>query len=140
MLFFAVIQTGCKKDNSTPTSPEPNWQVDTTGKYAFSMTAVVIPDSQDSTKKINLNYNDKLAAFINGECRGIGTIRTVDGNIVFLILISGTSSESDQVSFQYYNTQSSVLYSSASSVTPFVVDSYYGTPDVPKYVTFTPLK
>lgn len=126
-LSISVAISSCSKDKQR-TVPVPDWKADTTGKYPASMTSVVqLPDGFI----INRQPSDKIATFINGECRGIGIeVNIPDSLSVFYVMIRGTSSEQQKISFQYYSAMTSVLYTTGDFLN-FVPDGNYGTIDKP---------
>lgn len=136
MLLFA-----CKKDDDTPPEvftkfPTPAWKADETGKYPFSMTAVVtIPEKL----KAGFGSADKIGAFIKDECRGTGVVVKVDTSNVFYVLIHGTASEQEKIRFSYYSAKTSYMYTTPEFLN-FTIDSNFGTPDAPQVLELTPVK
>lgn len=115
--------------------PVPAWQVDNTGKYPLSMTAVV--DLPLSVKPL-FQADDLLGAFVDGECRGIGVLVKVNATLsVYYILVHGTASEQKKIKFTYYSKKTSYKYSTKEFL-DFTVDGTYGTPDEPKIVDLSP--
>lgn len=135
-LFLALITitisvsiSSCSKDkDSYPKVPIPDWREDLTGKYPASMTAVVqlpkslLPASQP---------DDKMAAFIKDECRGVGVVVKVnDTTSVFYVMIHGTASEQEKINFKYYSKKDAYLYIT-NDFLDFSIDGNYGTVDKP---------
>lgn len=135
-LFACIIQSSCKKTDSGMTYTNPGWSLDSTGKYAYTMSAVV---QISGTSNIEPKSNDEIAAFIGGECRGIGTFKSVGDKVLFFILIHGSSTEQGTVSFRYYSTEKSLLYTSLSTFS-FAVDTNYGTIDSPYVISMSQMK
>lgn len=136
-IFFFPILTGCKKDKHTlPKVPPPNWTIQQAEQYSGSMTVVVqVPDNL-------LQYiqeEDELGAFINGECRGLGTLVQAGEISAFFILIHGTTSENGNIAFKYYSSSQSHLYFTDAFL-PFKIDGAYGTVDVPMVLDLQPAK
>ncbi|MEO8962541.1 MAG: hypothetical protein ABI325_11710 [Ginsengibacter sp.] len=140
--FVLITISGCSKENDTSADenhnkfPVPHWQADTSGLLAYSMTTVIaISDSLHQT----VSANDKVAAFIGEECRGVG-VYIVRGNAapVFYIMIKGNADESAQIKLKYYNSQSSYMYITGDFIN-FEVDYNYGTADLPAKPSFTPM-
>lgn len=126
----------CKKHETLPKTPPPVWTTDASGKYFASMTAVV----QVSEKlRPYVKPSDQIGAFIDGECRGTGTLVESGGVSAFFILIHGTASEQKKISFQYYSSWKSHLYSTPPFL-PFTVDGTYGTVDVPGVLSLDPVR
>lgn len=125
-LSISVAISSCRKDKGA-TAP-PDWKEDATGKYPVSMTAVVqIPHHLVN----NIHPEDKVAAFINDECRGIGVqVNIPDSVPVFYVMIHGTSSEQQKVAFKYYSVRNSYLYTT-NYFLDFAPDDNYGTIDKP---------
>jgi hypothetical protein len=122
---ISVVLSSCSKDK---TVLAPDWKEDATGKYPVSMTAVVqLPHHLVN----NRHPEDKVAAFINNECRGIGVqVNIPDSVPVFYIMIHGTSSEQQKVAFKYYSARNSYLFTT-SYFLDFAPDDNYGTIDKP---------
>lgn len=138
-----LVVIGCSKKSvetpreETPTKfPVPTWQADATGKYFATMTAVV---ALPATLAASATDNDKLAAFVNGECRGDGVIVKVDNVNLFFVLIQGLPDEANKITFKYYSNKTSYMYESTPSLT-FLVDAVYGSAAKPKTLELTQLK
>ena len=116
--------------------PEPNWKVDETGKYPVTMTAVF---TLPVTLAGSVQENDKLAAFINDECRGVGVIVKVNDQNLFFVLIQGLPEETNNIIIKYYSNKTSYMYQSQATLT-FLADGNYGTAENPKIVELTQLK
>jgi hypothetical protein len=125
ILSISVVTGGCRKEKTTA---PPDWKVDTTGKYPVSMTAVVrLPQRLIP----NIHPEDKMAAFINDECRGVGVqVNITDSVPVFYVMIHGTSSEQQKIAFKYYSSKDSYLFAT-SYFLDFAPDDNYGTIDKP---------
>ena len=133
MISFVLVNTfvGCSKKDDTPQPykfPVPVWMKDASGKYPLSMTAVV-----RLSYKLNLNLqpNDQLAAFINGECRGTGVMVKAGLANVFNIVIQGTSTENSKVTFKYYSNFNQNMFLTTDFLA-FTVDRSFGSPDNPE--------
>lgn len=133
--LFLLISCSKKDVNSTDSAGldvkfvVPVWQKDVTGKYPYSMTAVVkLSDSLQSA--VNPSENDKIGAFINGECRGTGIAVATGSSFLYYLLIEGTASEKSTVTFKYYNSLAHSTYSTIPLI-KFSVDSSFGSPDKP---------
>jgi len=136
-LFLLLIAAGlfsCGKTNERRPDeevltqhPMPDWKPDQSGKYPVSMTAVV---SLPVNLKAAQIEGDKLAAFVDGECRGEGISVQMDSLKVFFVLINGTASEQSKIKFKYFSKKTSYLYETAQVVN-FRVDDNYGTAEKP---------
>ncbi|HSU52078.1 MAG TPA: hypothetical protein VLJ41_15835 [Segetibacter sp.] len=141
-VILSVVTLGCSKNSDIVPEdvltkfPPPAWKTDETGKYPFSMTAVVTIPSKLSA---NMDDGDKLAAFVNDECRGEGVAVKVNSTNVFFVLIHGLADEHGQVIFKYYSAKSSYLYKTGP-VLNFLVDDVYGTAQNPKILDLNPIQ
>lgn len=133
LLSISILQMGCKKAAPRQKDPPPNWAVDATGKYPYTMTAVVVLPGRSNTL---IHSGDQLGAFLNGECRGVGILEQVGDSQVFFVLIHGDAAEQQKVVFQYYNSTSSTLYYSRNEV-QFTIDAIFGTVDEPEILMLT---
>ena len=131
--------SSCKKQDGTdspPQVPAPDWTVDTTGKYPLSMTAVVqVPPGITP----DISETDKIGAFFEDECRGLGTLVGTGTTSVFFILIHGIASEQSKISFKYYNSENRHIYST-NAFLDFTVDENYGTVDSPEVLNMKQVK
>lgn len=141
-LFLMMAILGCGKNPVDPPAeaaakfPEPTWKADGTGKYPATMTAVV---NLPAALAGNAAENDKLAAFVNDECRGVGVIVPVNNANLFFILIQGLPEESGEITFKYYSSKTAYMYESHPALT-FLADAVYGTAENPRTQAFTQLK
>src|SRR5688500_16451569 len=89
LVSVMLVSAGCRKKDKPPRKfPPQQWQVDQTGAYPYSMTAVVkIPEEIKGT----IGVRDQVGAFANGECRGLGQLVNVNGGAVFYVLVSGAA-------------------------------------------------
>jgi len=134
-LLFLLL-AGCKKEATHTAFPSPTWQEDQTGKYPASMTAVVTMFYEMNSQ---IMPDDKMGAFINDECRGIGKIVKVSPvSTVFFILIHGTAAEQNKVKFKYYSAKSSYMYTTTEFL-DFKIDTNYGTADHPETLQLRPI-
>jgi hypothetical protein len=141
-IFFLVATLGCSKNKSADQDESgtkfqaPQWRADTTGKYPATMTAVfVLPAALAG----NLTANDQLAAFINGECRGVAALEKLSDVNLFFIMIRGLPDESSSVKFKYYSSKTSYMYESNDAIN-FLIDAIYGTAQNPKTLELSQLK
>lgn len=125
LLWFA----SCDEETVTyKTFPNPEWAVDLTGQYPVSMSAVVcLPENLSAYE----TDHDRIAAFIGDECRGVGEPIKVGDQRTYFILIKGHGTEQKRVSFKYYSTKNSYLYTTDAFLS-FDVDTRYGSADDPK--------
>ena len=132
-LFLAttVIFTYCSEDTETyPKHPVPEWNIASPELLPNSFTAIIaVPGN------INLyaTDNDKVAAFLNDQCRGVGTLVRTDSNDkrVYYLTIRANDDENGNIIFRYYNSRLSYLYQ-AKQMVPFETDGTFGTYDSPE--------
>ncbi|SHJ39063.1 hypothetical protein SAMN05444280_11825 [Tangfeifania diversioriginum] len=134
-----LVFEGCSKDTDPyPESAVPSWSVQSPELLPNSFTAIVaIPDEIN----IYAGDEDKIAAFIGDECRGVGNLVKSEstGERVYYITIRAADTENRAIVFMYYNARLSYMYQALQSV-PFENDGTWGTHDSPvildlEYVT-----
>lgn len=139
LLLMLIGADSCsKQDNGQSLSnvSAPNWEIDTTGKYPLSMTAVVkLPVSIAA----DISESDQIGAFCGDECRGLGSLIKTGTASVFFIMIHGTGMEQTLISFKYYNFRDSHLYGTGAFLN-FTVDGNYGTVDDPEVLNMKRVK
>jgi hypothetical protein len=141
--FLLVASFSCSKRGTTTTPedvaikfPPPAWKGDNTGKYSATMTAVV---TLPPTLTGNVTATDELAAFVDGECRGVGALEKVNNLDVYFVLIQGLPEETSKVKFRYYSSKTSYIYETDTAIN-FLIDAIYGTAQNPKTLELTQLK
>ncbi len=132
LLMFLGIGS-CKKDHHQTRFADPDWKTDTSALYPYSMTAVVqLPEYLQKDVK----DGDKMASFMGNDCRGTGVIIKRDSIAsVFYILIRGSASEQSKISFRYYSSKNSYLFTTDEFL-DFAVDDNYGIVDNPAMPEF----
>ncbi|NOR75553.1 MAG: T9SS type A sorting domain-containing protein [Draconibacterium sp.] len=81
---------------------QPDWSVDP-NEYLYSMT---ITGKLKINRDFSSNENDKIAAFIDGECRGVASVKyqpTLDEYLVFIMIFS--NDPVGAISFEIYDSQ-----------------------------------
>ena len=131
IVTFALLFMGsCSEDEEQFTTwPEPAWTVASPEMLPNSFTAVVaIPENLN----VYASDDDKVAAFINDECRGVGNLVEDEntGKRVYFLTIRANDTESGSITFQYFNARLSYLYQASHSV-DFEPDGTYGSYDSP---------
>lgn len=130
VLCLAILFASCSKDNETfDEYPIPDWTLQSPESHPNSFTAVVaIPDNIDTYSQ----DDDIVAAFINGECRGVGNLVSDESGEkgVYYITVRASDTENGNIEFKYYNARLQYLYR-AMSLIPFESDATYGTYDMP---------
>ena len=144
LLFISLVLAtfGCSKKSAdmpvqeVATFPTPDWKADDTGKYPATMTAVL---ALPAALAAGAMENDKLAAFINDECRGVGVVVKVDKQNLFFVLVQGLTDETNKITIKYYSNKTAYLYKSEPVIT-FSADATYGTAEDPQIVALTQIK
>ena len=141
-ILLVAVTLGCSKNSDDVPEqeatkfPPPTWKEDDTGKYPATMTAVfALPAALAGSS----TANDKLASFINEECRGVGTIVEANNLKLFFVLIQGLPEETNNITIKYYCNKTSYMYQSQSALT-FLADGVSGTAENPKILELTQLK
>jgi len=128
--LFLVITGSCSIDDDQYTTwPEPTWSVESPELLPNSFTAIVaIPDNVN----VYASDNDQVAAFIDGECHGVGTlVKDEDSEKrVYFLTIRASDTESGEITFKYYNANLSYLYQAEETI-DFEADGTYGSYDSP---------
>ncbi|HAN79709.1 MAG TPA: hypothetical protein DCQ31_19080 [Bacteroidales bacterium] len=112
--------------------PAPDWKVDTE-KFQYSMNVIgeLKIDGEFSTNK-----NDLVAAFVNGECRGVAQNKYVpeyDKYMVFLNIYSSVES-GETVSLKIWNAAEGFEHINVTPVVDFVYNKIIGTPAAPQLI------
>ena len=124
-----LIVGGCSKDEETFTTyPAPDWSILAPEQLPHSFTAIVaVPENIN----IYATDGDKVAAFINDECRGVGTlVKSENSGNVYYVTVRASDTENGLIVFRYYNARLSYLYQATQRI-PFEIDGTYGTYDSP---------
>lgn len=126
--FFVLILTLFKVQAAVPT-----WQVNASA-YEFSMTVTAVLNTEG---RISTNENDLVAAFINGECRGVahpGTYLTPEGHAMVFLQVYSNTIIGENVTFQLYNADDDKVYD-AVNVESFQNDLNLGSAAKPLVIT-----
>lgn len=106
----------------TLSAQSPSWIVDE-NNFEYTMTIVTLLNING----VNLsNTNDKIAAFVGNECRGVTNLTTVnssDNLFAFLTVFSNTNLEN--VSFKIYNSTNNSTVDVEKTL-PFEIDKHHG--------------
>ena len=129
-IVLSILIVGCSKDkDSYQKYPTPSWAVATPEAYPNSFTAIVsVPDNIN----IYSEPEDKVAAFIGDECRGVGNlVKSGDGTKwVYYITVRASDTENRKIVFKYYSSRLWYMYQAKTQV-EFEIDGTYGTFDSP---------
>lgn len=110
----------------------PQWSKPGEGMYQFSMTAVI---RLSEFLERYADENDRIAAFIGNECRGISTPKNVDGVKLYFLYIKGNTSDTEKVTLTYYSARNNKIYS-CDRLLDFEQNGVYGSANVPEIPPF----
>lgn len=115
------------------TDTVPVWEEPDKSVFPTSMTAVIrlTPFLERYADK-----DDKVAAYIGDECRGIATQGIVGGNTLYFVQVKAADDEARNVEFRYYSAKTNMLYSSVPEEVPYEINKMYGTADNPAMPNF----
>ncbi len=115
MLFvFLFINTGFTQS--------PNWSVKI-NDFQYTMTFVGFLNIDG---RMLSNTNDKLAAFVNGECRGVtNLIYVANQNRYYAYLTIFSNNENEMVNFKIYDSEKNSIKDIAKTI-PFNASAHYG--------------
>lgn len=121
LLFAALLLASA----GTSRAQAPNWEVDFTAfEHSHNVTAaVLIGDARLS------GSDHKLAAFVNGEVRGVAESTPVSGGWLFFISVYGNAS-GEHVTFRAYDASSDTVYEIEQAL-DFSVNGISGSPSTP---------
>ncbi len=121
LLFVAVLLGSV----GTTLAQAPNWQVDFTAfEHSHNVTAaVLVGDARLS------GSDHQLAAFVNGEVRGVAESTPVSGAWLFFISVYGNAS-GEHVTFRAYDASSDTVYEIEQAL-DFSVNGISGSPSTP---------
>ena len=108
--------------NSTAFGQAPNWTVNE-NNFQYTMSFVGFLNSDGSTLS---NANDKVAAFVNGECRGVSNLIYVaneNNYYAYLTVFSNVSNE--PVSFKIYDSVKNEVKEVDKTIN-FAINEHYG--------------
>lgn len=99
----------------------PNWSI-SPGRFQYSMTMTTQVEVRST---FSAATNHKLAAFHNGELRGVATAQEVAGQWLFFLNIYANQSQ-DSIYFKYYDPNQEAIYEVSDTV-KFVSQKQVGT-------------
>ena len=108
------------------------WSVDTTAyQYRMTVTGIISNNCQ-----LENNPNNAIAAFVNGECRGVvrTNVNAGAGKMLGFLTVYSNSSIGEQVDFQFFIQTSNSQIAAIDSL-PFVSASVRGTIAQPFLIT-----
>lgn len=108
--------------NSSVFGQAPNWSINE-NNFQHTMTFVGFLHSDGSRL---VNVNDKVAAFVNGECRGVtNLIFVASENRYYAYLTVFSNLNTETVSFKIYDSVKNEVKSIDKSI-PFQINQHYG--------------
>lgn len=110
----------------------PQWSKPDEGMYQFSMTAVI---RLSEFLERYADENDRIAAFIGNECRGIATPQNVDGAKLYFLYIKGNTSDTEKITLGYYSAGNKKMYS-CDRLLDFEQNGVYGSANAPEMPPF----
>jgi hypothetical protein len=109
----------------------PNWSVTPAQfQYSMSFNAQVVLNGAKVQTGANL-----VGAFVGGQCRGVGTPMTVNGQAYYFFNVYSNLTSGENVTFQYYNAANDQLYTAVQTTT-FVRNSVVGDVMTPYLLSF----
>jgi hypothetical protein len=108
--------------SSSVVGQAPNWTVDE-NKYQYTMTFVGFLNSDGNGLD---NSNDQVAAFVNGECRGLTSVSYVESEKRYCAYLTIFANENNEtVSFKIYDSGNDVVKSVDKTIA-FKTNEHYG--------------
>ena len=108
--------------NSAVFGQAPNWTVNE-NNFQYTMSFVGFLNSDGNAL---ISPNDKVAAFVNGECRGVSNVIYVASNkqyYVYLTVFSNANNET--VSFKIYDSAKNIVKSVDKTIN-FAINEHFG--------------
>ena len=115
----------------TVESNEPTWVVNPSSfEHSMTLVAQVVTDGGIST-----DPNDKLAAFVGGQLRGVAPIGVSGYNDLAFLTIYSNRTTGETVRFQVWDDDVSTLYNATDQTYPFEANDALGSPGSPYVLT-----
>jgi hypothetical protein len=113
---------------------EPVWEMDP-GRYEHTMTIVAEVNINDT---ISSDPNDRVAAFVGSQLRGVANIEQgMTGSYVAFLTVYSNRTSGETVRFQVWDADSCKLYNSTLERFGFVSNGMIGSPEDPVTLTAT---
>ena len=129
--LFDFEQNGSYGKLSEPAVPP----FEESGKYPEVMNATV---TLTDPLPFEMRDNDRLAAFVGDECRGVGKASKLAGKNIYTFEIRGKKEETAPIYFMYYSLQTKGIYKSDESF-PFTDGEIKGDEEEPFALTLQPV-
>ena len=131
-IFLSLIYICLGLISATALAQSPAWNVNPNDyQYSLTITAILNMDG-----KIADESSDKVAAFVNGDCRGVGSASTSTSSgskLVFLQIYSNSVS-GETISFKMYDASANKTFD-AINLIPFQSDATFGSVSEPYLIT-----
>jgi hypothetical protein len=102
----------------------------------YQYQCMLVASVYNNKKQQMVNDNDVLAAFINGECRGLANPQDSPfGKLYFLQIWSNTTN--DPVTFQFFDSESGTIFSQLNEKIVFSVNASFGSMYAPYEINIT---
>lgn len=119
--------------NVTVKGAVPDWAVEVSN-YEYSMTVTAVLEVDEAPSR---DENDLLAAFVNGEVRGVSRpdvyVSSSDTYMAFMT-IYGNSPE-DKITFKYYDASEDLEVEANNLPLDFIIDGRYGSTGDPLVIS-----
>jgi len=111
----------------------PNWTVDAS-KYQYMMNLF---GKLSIDGVIATNENTLLAAFVNGECRGVTSLKYLSNFDLTEAMLSiySNSDQGETIELRIWDANTGKTYSNVTPIYTFVSDKVFGTPKVPELIS-----
>ena len=122
LIALTLILFSCEKEEYN-TYENPHWAV--ASYEGLSVSCTIVMDLPENIKPYQ-SADDVVAAFINGECRGVSNQQ----NGLFYIIVSAAADEVANVNLKYYNASNKYMYQVTEQI-PFEINKRIGSTDNP---------
>jgi len=111
----------------------PNWTVDAS-KYQYMMNVF---GKLSINGVIATNENTMLAAFVNGECRGVTSLKYLSSFDLTEAMLSiySNSDQGETIELRIWDASTGKTYTNVTPAYTFVSDKVYGTPKAPELIS-----
>ena len=127
LIALTLTMFSCEQEEYN-TYENPDWAV--MSYEGLSESCTIVMDLPANIKPYQ-SEGDVVAAFINGECRGVSNQQ--DG--LFYIIVSAAADEVANVDLKYYNVANKYMYQVTEQI-PFEINKRLGSTDNPFVPTF----
>lgn len=110
----------------------PSWNVDAS-KYQYMMNVF---GKVSINGVIATNENTLLAAFVNGECRGVTSLKYLSNFDITEAMLSiyNNSDQGETIELRIWDASTGKTYTNVTPVYTFVSDKVFGTPKTPELI------